>query len=159
MLYELNQYISNSLTEVFTPSIGQRVKYTANTVGVGITAGNTSLSGGTLGTDIFVLIKGASNGTFVRTINVKATTTTVRGMVRIFIADSDTSPTYKDLVAEIDVPEVTIAGSSAPGYGMDSTFATTLQTDFMLQSGLVLLVSATDAGFIVIAEGLDTTFP
>lgn len=148
MLYHLEQYISNSVQEVFRPAYGQRVKYTANT-GMGlISTANSNLDGtGTL----VNIITGASNGTYVETITIKALGNTTRGMVRLFITDA--TPTFTDLIAEINIPAILQTG-------IDQAFGTTLKVDFMLRSGYKLAASTEKAeSFVVIAEGLDTAFP
>ena len=148
MLYHLDQYISNSLTKVFEPAIDQRVKLTANTGMCLISTANTGLDGGgTLGT----LIQGSGNGTLVETITIKAISNTTRGMVRLFLRDSE--PIFTKLIAEIDIPEKTVSA-------VDDTFAITIQTDFMLMSGYSILASTEKAeSFQVIAEGVNTAYP
>lgn len=147
MLYKMDQYISNDLTKVFEPAIGQRVKYTANTGSCSISTANTNLDGtGSLAN----FITGAGNGTLVETITIKAAVTTSRGMVRFFLTDSET---FWKLIAEIDIPEQTISS-------VDEAFCITLQTDFMLKSGYSIAASTEKAeNFFIIAEGVDTSFP
>jgi hypothetical protein len=143
----MNQYVSNDLTKVFEPAIGQRVKYTANTGMALISAANSNLDG--TGTTVNV-ITGASNGTYIETITIKAVTNVTRGMVRLFLADLET---FTKLIAEIDIPEDTKSS-------VDQAFCTTLQVDFMLKSGWAIVASTQNAeSFAIIAEGLDTTFP
>jgi hypothetical protein len=147
MLYKMEQYISNSLTQVFEPAIGQRAKYTANTTSAAISTANTALDGsGAMAT----VITGASNGTHVETISIKATGSVSRGMIRLFLSDGELST---KLIAEIDVPEKTVSS-------VDEAFEITLETDFMLKSGLMIAASTNNAeSFIVRAEGLDLTYP
>jgi hypothetical protein len=146
MLYRLEQYISNSLTRVFAPTKGQRVKYTANTGLAAISTANSNLDGtGTLTT----LITGAGNGTLIKTITIKGTQNLTRGMVRLFISDG----TFNKLLSEIDIPEKTQDST-------DETFNITLLTNFMLKSGYIIKVSTQNAeSSVVIADGLDTSFP
>lgn len=147
MLYHLGQYISNSVQEVFKPAIGQRVKYTSNT-GMGlISTANSNLDG--TGTIVTIII-GASNGTYIETISVKALGNTTKGMVRLFLTDGST---FTDLVAEINVP-AKIQSS------VDQSFSSTIRVDFMLKSGWSIAAS-TEKGesFAIVAEGLDTAFP
>ncbi len=64
------RYLSNSLTYVYRPEIGQRTKYTANTGTTIMSTANSNLDGtGTLYTD---LTAGSSAyGTLIKTIRVK----------------------------------------------------------------------------------------
>lgn len=147
MLYKMEQYISNDLTKVFEPAIGQRAKYTANTTSAAISTANTGLDGS--GT-IVTVITGASNGSLVETITIKATGSVTRGMIRLFLADGET---FTKLIAEIDVPEKTVST-------IDAAFELTLQTDFMLKSGLMIAAATNNAeSFIVRAEAVDITYP
>jgi len=147
MLYKMEQYISNDLTKVFEPAIGQRMKYTANTGMTLISTANSNLDG--TGT-ITNFITGASNGTFIETITIKAITNVTRGMVRLFLRDNES---FTKLIAEIDIPEDTKSS-------VDSAFCITLQVDFMLKSTWSIGASTQNAeSFQVIAEGSDITFP
>jgi hypothetical protein len=143
-----NHYLSNSLQYVHESEIGERVNYTDNTGYAVISTANSNLDGtGTLAT----VITGASNGTCVRTVTIKAIGTTTKGMVRLFIEDS--TPTNTDLVAEIEIPAVVPSGTR-------ESFSTVLETDFYLKSGYKLRASTQNAeSFIITAEGQDTTFP
>lgn len=147
MLYHMEQYISNDLTKVFHPALGQRMKFTGNTGMARISAANSNLNG--TGTVVDV-ITGASNGTFIETITVKAVGNTTRGMVRLFLSDG---ATFTDLLAEIDIPAVVQSS-------IDQAFSTTLQVDFMLLSGYKIRAATQNAeSFNVIAEGTDITYP
>jgi len=133
---------------VFKPAIGQRVKYTANTGSCLIATANTNLDGtGTMGS----LIVGAGNGTLVQTITIQAVQSTTRGMVRLFLMDSE--PTFTKLIAEIDIPSKSVSA-------IDNAFSITIETDFMLMAGYVIKASTEKAeSFRVIAEGLDSAYP
>ncbi|MFL5752306.1 MAG: hypothetical protein ACJ76F_02780 [Bacteroidia bacterium] len=151
MLYQLDQYLSNSLTKVFEPAIGQRVKYTPNTGSGLISTANTNLNG--TGTIVNILVStdlSVSSGTFIETVTIQAIGNTTRGMVRLFVGDGEL---ILELIAEVDIPSVTVSS-------VDKAFSITLQTDFMLQSNHVLSASTEKAeSFIVIAEGFDTAWP
>src|SRR4051812_14982104 len=117
-------------------------QYTANTGLVQFAHANTSLTGGTVGTDIFTVITGASNGTLIKTVTIKSTTTPTQGMVRLFIYDG----TNKRLYMEIEVDPIKQAAT-------DPSFSKTVVLDFVLKSGYSLLASAQVADtFNVIAE-------
>ena len=147
MLYKMEQYISNDLTQVFEPAIGQRMKFTANTTSAAISTANTALDGTG---SIVTVITGGSNGTKIETVTIKATGTVSRGMVRLFLADGET---FTKLIAEIDIPEQTVST-------IDKAFEITLETDFFLRSAYSISASTNNAeSFIVRAEGLDITYP
>ncbi len=78
-------------------------QFTANTGFAVIDTANTNLDGtGTIGS----VITGASNGTLIKTITVKALDNTTNGMVRLFIYNG----TNKRLISEIEIPPVTRFG-------------------------------------------------
>ena len=149
MVFNNNQYLSNSLEYVYQPEIGQRTKYTANTGVVVMTAANTKLDGG-LGTYYTVLQSGSANGTLIKTITVKTRVSVVRSMVRLFVEDKSGN---KDLIAEIEIPAV--------GQGsVQQTFAVSMEVDYMLKYEYYLKATTDVANAtVVIAEGLDITFP
>jgi len=120
-------------------------QYTANTGKVAISTANSNLDGtGTLGT----LITGASNGTLVKSIIVKATVSTTEGMVRVFVHDGSNTR----LLQEIPVPSITIAATTP-------AFEYFWDCDIKLKSGWSLRVSTQNAeSFNVIAQGLDWAY-
>jgi hypothetical protein len=128
-------------------------QYTANTGIAKITTANTSLTGsGTLGTDIWDVLTGATPGTLIKTVTIKATVTTTQGMIRLFIYDGST---FTRLLKEIDVPPMTLNSST----GTDKSFETTVQLDYKLKSGYKLRVTTQNSEtFNVIAEGLDWAY-
>ncbi len=124
-------------------------QYTANTGLVKISTANSNLDGtGTLGT----VLTGASNGTLIKRVMIKATdtgsTAIAQGMIRLFVDDGGTVR----LLKEIDVPA---CGQSST----DQTFEVVLPLNFKLESGVILKASTQNGdGFNVIAEGLDYTY-
>lgn len=125
-------------------------QYTANTGMATINAANTSLTGsGTLNTDIWTVITGASNGTKVKSITIKARgSTTAQGMVRLFVYDG----TNTRLLAEIEIPVVTQSGT-------DEGFEKFLELDLDLKATYQLRATTQIADtFNIIAEGLDWTY-
>jgi hypothetical protein len=122
-------------------------QYTANTGMATINAANTSLTGsGTLNTDIWSVITGASNGTKVKSVTIKAKgSTSALGMVRLFVYDGANTR----LFAEIEIPVVTQSSQ-------DECFEKYLELDLDLKSGYQLRVT-TQIGdtFNIFAEGLD----
>lgn len=123
-------------------------QYTANTGMVRFAAANTSLTGGTIGTDIFTVITGASNGTLIKTVTVKSTVSPAQGMVRLFLYDG----ANKGLFMEIEVDPIKQSAT-------DCSFEKTVVLDYVLKSGYSLLASSqTSDTFCVIAEGLDITY-
>lgn len=132
---------------------GLSAKYTANT-GLGLlTTANTGLDGG--GTIVTVLV-GASNGTLIKTIAIKAQAAFCSGdIVRLFIEDDGVDEVITKLISEILMRPA--------GGGVSSTFATygmTVPLNMTLKSGYKLRASTNIAGKISIsAEGLDWTYP
>lgn len=135
-------------------------KYTANTGTVTVTTANTALDGsGTVGTDIFTVITGASNGTMIQSVTIKSVVTGAisAGMIRLFINDGGGSgTTYTKLLTEIPVEAITQSGTSH-SFSKRVDFG---GRGFFLQSGWILrATSQTGDDFNVIAEGLDLTYP
>lgn len=121
-------------------------QYTANTGMQTISTANSNLDG--TGTLSSAIVTGASNGTLIKSVTVKATGNTTQGMVRLFIYDG----TNTRLVAEIEVPAVTKGAN-------DPAFEVRMETNFALKSGYSLKASTENAeSFNVIAEGLDWTY-
>lgn len=120
-------------------------QYTANTGMVKISTANSNLDGsGTLGT----VLTGASNGTLIKTVTVKATSNTSQGMVRLFVYDGSNNR----LLTEIEVPPITKSST-------DPAFETTLRLNYILESGFILKASTQNAdSFNIIAEGLDFAY-
>ncbi len=147
MLYHMQQYISNSLTKVFEPAIGQRVNETANTcVGI-ISTANTNLNG----TGTIVGIYSSVYTSLLKTFTIKAIGNTTRGMVRFFSYDSEGGS--KKLIMEVDIPAV-IQSS------IDQAFSITLETDYMLQAEWNIGASTEKAeSFIITIEGVEMSYP
>jgi hypothetical protein len=125
--------------------INERAKYTANTGTALISTANTNLDGsGTLGS----VITGASNGTLINTVTIKATGNTTRGMVRLFVYDG----TNTRLLTEVKVPAVTKSG-------IDHSFERTLYINYSLKASYVLKASTQNAeNFSIVADGLDWAY-
>ena len=138
-------YPTGQLLDPTETNINERVKFTANTGMLLLSAANTNIDG--TGADF--LITAASNGTIVKTISIQAITSTSHGVVRIFLY----TPGYVDLIEEINIPAVTKSGTFP-------AFSITLEVNFELKSGYSLLASSQTAdNFAVIAEGLNYTYP
>ena len=123
-------------------------QYTANTGIVTISTANSNRDGtGTLGS----VLTGASNGTLIKTITIKAQVTTTQGTIRLFIYDG----TNTRLLSEIDVPAMTVNTAT----GTDPTFETVIQLNYKLKASYILKASTEKAdSFNVIAEGLDWAY-
>lgn len=148
MVLRNEDYLSNSLTYVYKPEIGQRTKYTANTGTARIATANNRLDG--TGAVSTVITSAAANGTLIKTVTIKAEVAMTKGMVRLFLID--TTPTTT-LVAEIEIPARSLTGTQ-------ESFALSLEVDFMLKNGWSLAASTENAeASIVTAEGLDISFP
>ena len=126
--------------------LNQRVKYDVKTGMAIISTANPYLDGsGTVSS----IITGGSNGTIIKKITIKAESTTQQGMIRIFLKASSS---YW-LLQEVEVPIVTCSGQ-------DKTFCATLDELFYLKPSYSLYAS-TEKGdsFVVMAEGLETSYP
>lgn len=125
--------------------INERVQYTANTGTTVISTANTNLDGtGTLGT----VLTASLNGTLIKTVFIKATGNTTRGMVRLFITGGGNTR----LLAEVQVPAVTKSA-------IDNSFSAVLNINYDLKSGYILKASTENAeSFALTAEGLDWTY-
>lgn len=120
-------------------------QYTANTGCVTISTANSNLDGtGTLGT----VLTGASNGTLIKSIIVKAQTSTTQGMIRLFVNGGGAT----ELIAEIEVPAVTKSST-------DPSYEYYMELNYALKSGYVFKAATQNAEtFNVIAEGLDWAY-
>lgn len=128
-------------------NINERAKYTANTGMALIDTANGETDGtGTLGT----VITGASNGTLIQTITVKGIMTDTKGMVRLFMYDGSSVTALLD---EINIPAITQSS-------IQKAFEITYEVNYWLKSGFSIKASTqTGDDFVVIAEGLDLTYP
>lgn len=127
--------------------MAEETQYTANTGMQTISTANSNLDG-TTGTYSSAIITGASNGTLIKTITIKAQTNTTQGMVRLFINDGSTNR----LISEIEIPAVTKSAT-------DPAFEITIPVDYALESGWLLKASTEKAEtFNVIAEGLNWAY-
>lgn len=121
-------------------------QYTANTGMETISTANSNLDG--TGTLSSAIVTGASNGTLIKTVTIKAQANTTQGMVRLFIYDGSNTK----LLTEIEIPAVIKAAT-------DPAFETTLTINYSLKSGWVLKASTEKAEtFNVIAEAQDWTY-
>jgi hypothetical protein len=126
--------------------MAEETQYTANTGWATISTANTNLNGtGTLGT----VLTGASNGTLIKSVMVKAITNTGEGMVRLFVDDGSGNIR---LLKEIPVPAITKSS-------INPAFEVKLEMNFTLKSGCILKASTELSNtFNVIAEGLDWAY-
>jgi hypothetical protein len=119
-------------------------QYTANTAITTISSANSYLDG----TDAVTVLTGASSGTFIKTVTIKATGNTTDGMVRLFVYDG----TNTKIIAEVKVPNITKSYR-------DPAFVYIIPLDLRLKSGGMLKASTQNAeAFNIIAEGLDWTY-
>lgn len=104
-------------------------QYTANTGTTQINAANTSLTGsGTLNTDIWMLVRGGSNGSLIKSITIKAAGTTSEGMVRFFLYDG----TNTRLLHEVDVLANTPSATN-PAFEFTWNCNMSLKTNFEIR--------------------------
>ncbi len=121
-------------------------QYTANTGMQTISTANSNLDG--TGTLSSAIITGASNGTLIKTISIKARVNTTQGMVRLFIYDGSNTK----LLTEIEIPAIVKAAT-------DPAFETTVAINYSLKSGWSLKASTQNAEtFNVIAEAQDWVY-
>lgn len=119
-------------------------QYTASTAFATVSSANSSLDG----TGAVTVLTGASNGTLVKTVTVKATVSTTNGMVRLFVYDGSSSK----IIMEVPVPAVTKSYR-------DPSFEVTLPLDYKLESGHELRATTQNAeSFNIIAEGLNWSY-
>ncbi len=127
-------------------------QYTAKTGRVTILAANANLDGVT-GT-YYDVITGATGGTLVKTVTIKAQSSTTEGMVRLFYYNG----TNTRIVAEIPIPAMTISPT-------DPAFETTVPVNLVLKLNDKLKASSQNYDgdtpadvFNVIAAGLDWAY-
>lgn len=126
--------------------LGERVKYTAKTQNAIAYQANSALDGSGY---VYDLITGASYGTVVKRIIIKAQGTTTQGMVRIFFKAG--ASTW--LLREVEVPAITQSSR-------DETFIAVIDDIFYLKPSYLLRVSTEKTEtFIVTAEGMDMAYP
>jgi hypothetical protein len=121
-------------------------QYTAQTGIQTISTANTNLDG--TGTLSSAIITGASNGTLIKSVIIKAQGNTTQGIVRLFVTGGGST----ELIAEVEVPAVTQSGTTA-------SFEIYMPTNFTVTSGYTLKASTQNAEtFNVIAEGYDWAY-
>ncbi|MBK7128757.1 MAG: hypothetical protein IPH66_05240 [Crocinitomicaceae bacterium] len=121
--------------------MAEETQYTANTGIVTISAANSNLDGG--GTT-YTLITGASNGTLVKSISIKAVGNTDMGMIRFYVGEK--------IFLEVPVPATRYSANTP-------TFETQVTLDMTLKSGSAIVVSTEKANtFNIFAEGMDWAY-
>jgi hypothetical protein len=121
-------------------------QYTANTGMVTISTANSNLDG--TGTLSSAIITGDSNGTFLKTVSIKAQGDTSHGMIRLFVSRDGKAKLLKEVV----IPSVIKATT-------DAAFECIIPMNFELKSGDILKASTQNAeSFNIIAEGLDWVY-
>jgi len=144
--------IAEGLNWTYYPTMvrSESTNYTANTGMQTVSTANSNLDG--TGTLSSAIVTGASNGTVIKSITIKAQVTTSKGMIRLFIYNGTTTR----LIKEVPIPAITKSGIF-PSFMNKVDFD---GKDFSLQAGYSLKVS-TEIGesFNVIVEGLDWAYP
>lgn len=124
------------------------LKYIANTGFVTISTANSNLDG--TGTTTLLLTAG-NDGTLIKSLIIKAQTSTSQGMIRFFIKNASNS--NFNLLLEIPVPIVTKSSR-------DCSFNQVVPINYTMLSGDKLYVSTQIADtFNIIAEGLNWINP
>ena len=126
--------------------MAEETQYTAKTGIAQINTANTALDGsGTL----TLVINGASKGTLIKTVTIKAVGATTKGMVRLFIEDLSRKIV---LLTEIEIPAISETA-------IRPTFETTIPLNFTLKDKYQLKASTQNAEtFNIIAEGLSWAY-
>jgi hypothetical protein len=152
---KVHTFTSSGTFAVSSVVLPESSNYASNVGVVVISTANSNLDGtGALGT---VLTAGASGSGFVgssiKTVTVKAQSSTTDGMVRLYIQDTGGSNTW--LIKEIFIP-ARIQSSIAQSY---STFVD-FGDGFVISPGYKLMASTQNAEvFVITAEGLDLKYP
>lgn len=98
------------------------------------------------------------DGSNIRSVTIKAIQSSIQGMIRLFIANADSS--VVSLYREIIIPASPVAATTpvpAPQYIM---FETILVGDLQLESGYSILASTQSAGaFNIFVEALNRPYP
>ncbi len=125
--------------------MAEETKFKARTGLVTISTANSNLDGtGTMGT----LLTAGSNGTYIKSIIIKAQEAVSKGMIRLFIDDGNDPK----LFMEVPVERYAQAGST-------KTFERHIILNMKLQSGYILKVSTENSNiFNVIAESNDWSY-
>lgn len=125
--------------------MAEETQYTPQTGAVSISTANSKLDGsGTLAT----LITGASPGTLIKSLYIKAGGNTTQGMIRFFVNDGSNSR----LLLEVEVDEIDATGNNP-------TFEKRIDLNFTLKEGYTLKVSTQRAEtFYVVAEADDWSY-
>jgi hypothetical protein len=129
-------------------------QYTANTglATINVSNSNTTSTGNIIypatGYNIWNVITGASNGTLVKTVTVKATASVDQGIVRLWLYDG----TNQLLIQEVYVEPI-------PQANTDISFEKVVPINLKLNKGWSLLASTENAqAFNIIAEGQDFSY-
>ncbi|MCA0430438.1 MAG: hypothetical protein LCH32_08040 [Bacteroidetes bacterium] len=122
--------------------MAEETQYIANTGIATLSVANPNLDG----TGTFAaVVTGASNGTLIKKVYIKAIGATTEGMVRLFLDNGTT----KLLLHEVDVPAIT-------NTGVAPSFEAELELNFTLKAGFIIQASTQNAEtFNVIAEAMD----
>lgn len=140
----------------------ESTNYTANT-GVGyVSDANTALDGsGTVGTDIFTVVTAGASGSgwkglCIDSITIKAASTVIHGMIRIFIQNTSTGASNTFLFKEVFVP-YTIPSATSKSFGYKLIFP----DKFQLQAGFKILATSQNGSenYAVIADAMDWKYP
>lgn len=129
--------------------LNERAKYTANTLTTLMTAANTGLNGS--GT-IYLVMTAAANGTYIKSITIKGTASSSKGIVRIYISKGTGLQKKVMLIMEVEVPYDTAGATS-------QSFSKIVDFGFNLQPAALVYASTQNADLIAVtAEGLDWTY-
>ena len=130
--------------------MAEETQYTANTGVVAVTSANSNLDGtGTLST----VLTGASNGTLIKNVYIKARTDTASGMIRLFVTGGGNTR----LLHEVEVPANTKSAIN-PAWQTVVPLSFTLQSGYALKASTEIGSPSASDSFVVFAEGLNWTY-
>lgn len=126
------------LEEGVTTNINESVKYTANTVATAFDFGPTLIN----------LLTGASNGTLIKTITIKAYETIIKGGMYFYINDGSASRLVDVHTAMNQIQSAT-----------QDSYEVTFELDYYLKSGNVFQAYMnTVQSYIITVQGLDMSY-
>lgn len=131
--------------------MAEETHLTSNLSGAYLSTANTNRDGsGTPGTTIISVFSTTStNGSLVKSIFIKAGSTTTQGMIRLFV---DNGSGTRCMFAEIEVPGITPSG-------IDPTFERLLDLDLQISSGSSIWATTEKSeGFYIVVNGYDISY-
>jgi hypothetical protein len=144
-------YLSNYLTYVYEPEIGERTKFTTINGTAILNTANSNLDG--TGTIASIITSSSPNGTLIKSVTMKGEKSVTRGMIRFYVESDDATPLI-DIVTEIEIP-------ARETTSIQESYALSLEIDFVLQNGYKLSASIENGSedMVITAEGVNISYP